>query len=156
MGSGDHGRQRDALAALERGADAALVPTIAPLAETSRDAEVRAGALRVLARIGGREAVGSLLRIAEDPHRTPEVVEVLAGLGERDVAWVGEGLEHPDTAVRCAVIEALGRMGHSSASALLASALRGGDEATRAAALYALGRLDVQAARVLGTPTATG
>jgi HEAT repeat protein len=67
------------------------------------------------------------------------------------VPWVARGLATDDAAVRCAVIEALGRMPHHSASHALASALHHADEATRVAATYALARRDLRAARATGS-----
>jgi hypothetical protein len=145
-----------ALASLERAGNASVVHVVARLAAAGGDAEVRSSALRVLVRSGGRSAIESLVAIAEDPHRTADVVEGLAAVGASDVPWVAGALATDDTAVRCAVIEALGRMPYDSASAALASALHHTDEATRAAATYALARRDLRAARATGAAADVG
>jgi HEAT repeat protein len=152
--SDDRARQLAALAALERAGASSIVDAVVPIAVASGDAEARALSLRVLVRTGGPVAVEALIGIAEDPRRTADAVDALASLAAADVATVGLGLAHDDLAVRCAVIEALGRMSHGGVSPLLAAALHRGDEGTRVAAAYALSQRDLRAARATGAASA--
>jgi HEAT repeat protein len=141
------GRAIAALDGIGRGAHTSLVPAIATLAR-SADPELRARAVAVLAVTGGGDAVAALVAAAEEPHQTAGVVDALARLGEEQVPWLARGLGHADVAVRCAVIEALGRMRHGRAAPVLAAALRDEEEAARVAAAHALARIDLRAARV--------
>ena len=133
-----------ALAALGRRATPAAVAGIAALAHSGDDPVVHAAAVEALARIGGEEAVGALVSLTAEPRRAPMAVAALARLGADQVKWVGRGLAHEDPGVRCAVIEALGRMRHPHATPLLAGALEDPSRAVRLAAAQALGRLDLR------------
>ncbi len=147
LAAGDAGLRLAALGALARRADAAAVAAVESLARRSEDPEERRQALAVLARTGGAEAVAALIAIAAEPSRTGPVVDALASLGEDQVPWVARGLDLPDVHVRCAVVEALGRMGHGAAAPRLGRALHDEEPAVRLAAAHALGRLDLHAAR---------
>lgn len=147
LAADDHGRQLAALDALGRRRDPAAVPVVAELARADGDPEVTARALETLARMDDAAAIAALVAIAADPRRTPAAVSALARLDERQVAWVGDGLAHPEVHVRCAVIEALGRMPHRAAQPLLAGALEDPAPAVRLAAAHALHRIDLRAAR---------
>ena len=138
----DSGRLLAALDAVGQRDDPDLVEAVAPLAGAA-DPELRGRALGVLATLGGERAVAALIAIAEDPRQTAAVADALARLGADESGWVGRGLEHPDVAVRCAVVEALGRTRHPAAQPLLVGALRDADEAVRLAAAHALARLDL-------------
>jgi HEAT repeat protein len=117
---------------------------------------VSADAVEVLVRVGSEEATAVLVAIAADPQRTAAAVDALARATEAQLPWLGRGLAHADVHVRCAVVEALGRMRHRGASALLAGALADEALAVRAAAAHALRRLDLRAARETGHATAPG
>jgi len=159
--SDDRGRRLAALDALAHRAgagvgDAGVADAVAPLARDAADPEEGARALDVLAAAAGdADAVAALIEVAAAPRRTAAVVDALARLGERQLSSVGRGLSHPDVAVRCAVVEALGRMRQPAASALLAEALHDAEESVRVAAEHALGRRDVRAARGAGDATDT-
>jgi HEAT repeat protein len=73
------------------------------------------------------------------------VVETLGALPPARVAWLRRALSDADVSVRCAVIEALGRMRHPVASAMLADAVQDPNPAARAAAEHALARHDLRA-----------
>jgi HEAT repeat protein len=146
LASGDRARVIAALDALAQGAPPSLVGSIAPFAGVG-DPEVRERAVVVLARSGGDEAVAALISAAEEPALTLEMVNALASLSDGDVDRVGRGLRHTDIAVRCAVIESLGRMQSAHVLPLLADALHDDNEAVRVAAAHALGRVDLRAAR---------
>ncbi|HEU4723047.1 MAG TPA: HEAT repeat domain-containing protein, partial [Gemmatimonadaceae bacterium] len=109
------------------------------------DPEERTRALDVLAATADQRAVSALVDVARDPKRSASVVAALATLPEDRVAWLRPALGDDDVQVRCTVIEALGRMRHRAASALLAEALRDPHEGVHAAAAYALARADLRA-----------
>lgn len=134
-----------ALTAIGRRADRRAVPAVASLA-TIGDAGLFPDAVRALARIGGEEAVAALVALAEEPRQVAVVVAALARLGADQMQWVARGLGHPDASVRCAVIEALGRTGHRTATSWIVRALEDGSAAVRLAAVQALGRLDLREA----------
>jgi HEAT repeat protein len=152
LAADDAGRRLAALDALARRADQTATSGVASLARRSVDSEERRQALAVLARTGGQDAVAALIAVAAEPAHTAAVVDALAMLDEGQVPWVARGLALPDLHVRCATIEALGRMGHGAAAPLLAGALRDGEPAIRLAVAHALERLDLRAARA---PAAT-
>ena len=141
----DRVRRLAALDALARRGDADAVSAVAALARRSTDPEERTRALDVLAATDDERAVAALVDVARDPRRSGAVVATLATLPEARVAWLRGALGDGDVHVRCAVIEALGRMRHRAASALLAETLRDPHPGVHAAAAYALGRADLRA-----------
>jgi HEAT repeat protein len=153
LSADDDGRRRAALDALARRADPTTTTPVASLARRSDDPEERRLALAALARIGGADAVAALVTIATDPARTAAVVDALATLDGRQLPWVARGLALADVHVRCATIEALGRMGGGGAAPLLAGALHDPEPAVRVAAAHALERLDLRDARASVTGT---
>ena len=92
-------------------------------------AEVVSAALEALARIGGRDdeqgsaAARALIALTAEPSRREAAINALSGLPPRRVADVAAGLRHASTDVRCAMVEALGRMKRPDASRALESAL---------------------------------
>ena len=138
-------RRLAASRALARRADPASVAAVAGIAPRAADAEERELALEALSAIGDERAVAALVDLARDPRLCAGVVGALGRLPEERVAWLRPALENDDVGVRCAVIEALGRMRHRAASALLAEALGDREPAVRAAAAHALARLDLRA-----------
>ena len=143
----DRALQLAALEGLARVGGDDVVSSVAPLAAHGADRIVRDAAFRLLARLGTPASVHALIALAADPQRTASAVDALASLGDAQVALLARGLEHDDSAVRCAVLEVLGRLGHPSADALLAGALQDPDAGVRLAAAHALGRRDLRAAR---------
>jgi HEAT repeat protein len=121
------------------------VSALAAAAHRSSDPEERELALAALAAIDDEHAAEALVELAADPRRCGAVVHALARLPEHRAAWLRPALARGDVAVRCAVIEALGRMRHRAASPLLAEALHDESPAVGAAATHALARLDLRA-----------
>jgi HEAT repeat protein len=66
-------------------------------------------------------------------------VAALSELPKDRIEFIGKGLHHPQTAVRRAIVQTLGRMKHPLASNLLSSALEDEDAAVRSAAANAIG-----------------
>ena len=141
----DRARRIAATRALARRADPASVPALAAAAHRGSDPEERELALAALASIDDELAVEAIVDLAADPRRCGAVVDALARLPEHRAAWLRPALAKEDVAVRCAVIEALGRMRHHAASPLLAEALDDESPAVVAAATHALARLDLRA-----------
>src|SRR6185503_16179528 len=92
------------------------------LAAVDRAPEVVAAAVDALARVGMRDdeqgsaAARALVALTAEASRRESAISVLSGLPPRRLADVAAGLHHPSTDVRCASVEALGRMKRSEAS----------------------------------------
>ncbi|HEX2779700.1 MAG TPA: HEAT repeat domain-containing protein, partial [Gemmatimonadaceae bacterium] len=142
--STDRERALIALRALARHRDAAAVAVVERVAREGADAELRDAAVETLGTIGGEAAIAALVRLAADPRRGTSVVAALARQDEAQVEWIGRELRAADGSVRCILVEALGRMKHRAASALLAEALHDPAVAVRFAAVQALGRRDLR------------
>jgi HEAT repeat protein len=91
--------------------------------------EVVSAALDALARIGRRDdeqgtaAARALIALTAEPSRRESAINALGGLPPPRLADVAAGLGHASTDVRCAMVEALGRMKRPDASRALESAL---------------------------------
>ena len=138
-------RRLAALDALARRGDPDAVPAVASVARRSGDPEERTRGLEALAATNDERAVAALVDVARDPTRSGEVVATLATLPEERVVWLRGALDDGDVHLRCAMVEALGRMRHRAASVLLAEALRDPHPGVHAAAAYALSRADLRA-----------
>jgi HEAT repeat protein len=141
----DRGRRIAAFTALARRAEAAAIAPVAAAVRRVTDSEERSLGLRALAAIDDERAVAALVDIAREPSQCAAVVETLGALPPARVAWLRRALSDADVSVRCAVIEALGRMRHPVASAMLADAVQDPNPAARAAAEHALARHDLRA-----------
>lgn len=99
------------------------------MAAVDRASEVVSAALDALARVGKRDneqgsaAVRALIALTAEPSRREAAIHALSSLPPRRVADVAAGLRHASTDVRCASVEALGRMKRPDASRALESAL---------------------------------
>ena len=79
--------------------------------------------------------------MASDPVRRAEAIGALARLSPAAIPRVGECLSSRDPHVRHAVVEALGRLSHPTASTYVRTALEDGDAAVRQHAVIVLSRL---------------
>lgn len=145
LAHGDRGRRIAALTALARRAEPAAIAAVTTATRRIPDPEERRRGLEVLAAIDDERAVAALVDIARDPAQCAAVVDALAGLPSTRVAWLRPALRDADVSVRCAVLEALGRMRHPLASAMLAEAVQDPDPAAHVAAAHALARHDLRA-----------
>jgi HEAT repeat protein len=145
LGQAERVRRLAALDALRRRRDADAVAAVAALARRTGVEEERRLALRVLAATPDPRAAAAIVDLAREPKRGASVVAALATLAEEHVAWLRVALASRDVHVRCTVVDALGRMHHRGASALLADALHDGHRGVQAAAAYALARADLRA-----------
>lgn len=146
LGHPERDRRFAALSAIGRRANAAAVPALARVARSADDAMERRLAIGVLGRIAGEEGTAALLELAAHPGCEGAVIAALVRGGEETTEWIGRGLRHPRVEARRAAVEALARLGHPSASRLLATALADDAEAVRFAAARALRRRDLSRA----------
>lgn len=121
------------------------------IAAADPNGDVTAAAIEALARIAvredrqGGEATRALVALTAEPSRREATIAALSSLPVRRLPDIAGGLQHPAIGVRCASVEALGRMKHPDASTLIESAL---DDAAPAVRLTAVEEL-----RHLGTRT---
>ena len=91
--------------------------------------EVVSAALDALARVGKRDdeqggaVARALIALTAEPSRREAAINVLSTLPPRRIGDIAAGLRHASTDVRCASVEALGRMKRPDASRALESAL---------------------------------
>jgi len=88
-----------------------------------------------------RLAIAALAEVAGDPSRRADAIAAMAQVSEEAIPAVGGCLSSRDPHVRRAVIEALGRLSHPTASAYIRGALEDGDPAVRQAAVATLAGL---------------
>jgi HEAT repeat protein len=110
-------------------------------AATDPDAQVAEAAIDALARLATPEAVASLIDLMADTARREASVDALARLGEQKIELIGRGLKQTQPSVRRAVIDALRRMKHPTATGVLSGALDDEDASVRLAAVNALAYL---------------
>ena len=116
-------------------------------AAADKDPAVTRAAISGLTRIGesaspaAAAAIAAVAAVASDPVRRAEAVGALARLSPAAIPWVGECLSSRDPHVRHAVVEALGRLSHPTASTYVRTALEDGDAAVRQHAVIVLSRL---------------
>jgi HEAT repeat protein len=101
------------------------------------------GLVRIARRPGpqGAEAAQALVALTAEPVRREAAIQALSELPARRIADVARGLGDSSPDVRCASVEALGRMQHADASRALEAALDDGHPGVRVAAIRALKNL---------------
>jgi HEAT repeat protein len=120
------------------------------MAAVDRAPDVVSAALDALARVGKRDdeqgsaAARALIALTAEPSRREAAINVLSGLPPRRVADLAAGLRHASTDVRCASVEALGRMKRPDASRALESALDDSASLVRLTAVAELKHLGTQ------------
>ena len=120
------------------------------MAAVDRAPDVVAAALDALARIGHRDdeqgsaAARALIALTAEPSRRESAVSVLSGLPPRRIADIAAGLRHPSSDVRCASVQALGRMKRPDATRVLEWALDDADSVVRLTAVAELKHLGAQ------------
>ena len=109
--------------------------------------DVVRAAIAGLSRIGNLatpaapQAIAAIAEVAGDPARRPDAIAALSRVTPDAIPAVGNCLSARDPHVRRAVVEALGRLSHPTASAYVRSALADGDAAVRQAAVSVLAGL---------------
>jgi HEAT repeat protein len=145
-------RRFAALEALTNRREKQVAETLQWIAAADQDAAVAAAAVDVLARIGlreegqGTEALRALMVLATEPSRREAAIAALSSMPARRSGDVAAGLRHPSAVVRCAVVEALGRMKQPDATRAIEAAL---DDASAPVRLAAVAEL-----KYLGSRTA--
>jgi HEAT repeat protein len=123
------------------------------LAAVDRSPEVVSAAVDALARVGTRDddqgsaAARALLALTAEPSRRESAITVLSGLPSRRITDVAAGLRHTSTDVRCASVEALGRMKRPDASRALELALDDGASSVRLTAIAELKHLGTRSSQ---------
>jgi HEAT repeat protein len=116
-------------------------------AAADAEADVIRAALEGLHRIGNartpaaRQAIAALAEVAADPARRSDAIAALARVAEDAIPSVGACLSARDPHVRRAVVEALGRLSHPTASAYIRNALEDNDATVRTSAVAILAGL---------------
>ena len=87
------------------------------------------------------EAVAAIAAVAADSQRRADAIAALARVSESTIPHLGEALSSREPSVRRAVLEALGRLAHPTASAYVLTALEDGDASVRQLAVTILSRL---------------
>jgi HEAT repeat protein len=87
------------------------------------------------------EAVAAMAAVAADSERRAEAVAGLARVPESMIPRLGEALVSREPSVRRAVLEALGRLAHPTASAYVLTSLEDSDASVRQLAVTILSRL---------------
>jgi HEAT repeat protein len=140
-----------AIEALARHQHLEVPRTLQWVAAVDEAPEVVSVAMDALAKVGwrndgqGSEAARALIALTAEPARRESAIAVLSSLPPRRIADIAAGLQHPSADVRCASVEALGRMKHPEASRALEAAL---DDLVSAVRLTAVSEL-----KHLGTRT---
>ena len=139
-----------AVDALARRREARVPQMLQWVAAVDSAKEVISAALDALARVGARDdeqgsaAARALIALTAEPSRREAAINVLSGLPPRRIADITAGLHHASTDVRCASVEALGRMKRPDASRALESALDDGASLVRLTAVAELKHLGTQ------------
>ena len=102
------------------------------------------GAIAARAGLAADAAVAALVAATAEPARRDAAVAALARLPESRIARITEGLAHPNSSVRRATIDALGRLRHPAASSAIRSTLQDDDAVVREAAVTTLCQLGVR------------
>ena len=133
-----------------------FMPQLVRTALSAEDQRVAAAALHALVASGEPEAIAHVVDMSAREDRRSEVTNALAGASPAEVEFVARGLRHDDARVRCAVVQALGRMRGGSVSRELGVALQDKDPTVRFAAAQALGRFDMLGDRISPDVTTRG
>lgn len=149
--SPDSKRRIETLRALSKRSEEAAIQAIQWIAATDQDTKVVQTAIEALAHLSNEKAIAALIELTADPKLTTACILALAQTHqtasniripiEEQIQWIGCGLHHPNTRVRCAIVDVLTRLKHPRASELLISALDDADASVRLQSIRALGYL---------------
>jgi HEAT repeat protein len=152
----DEWRRLEAAFAIAQRGGRSAVDTLGWTAAADESPAVADAAIGGLAVLASRdeelaaEAVRALVALTAEPARREAAVSAIARLPASRAATVAVGLTHAVPAVRCSIVEALGRMRHADATRWIETALDDRAPTVRAAAAAELRRLGSrQAARKL-------
>jgi HEAT repeat protein len=137
----DASRRVAALSALSRRGGERVIEAIQWVAASDAEATVVQAAIDALGSLASPEAIAALVNLTAEASRREASVEALSRLPEQKIETIGRGLAHRQASVRRAVLDALGRLKHPRASALLTRALADEEASVRLAAVNALAHL---------------
>ena len=133
--------------AIARCGSAAAIELLRWTAAADSDGDVMRAAIAGLSRIAvasgeyGDQAVAAIAALAGDAMRRADAIAALASLPESAIPKVGQALSCREPSVRRAVLEALGRLTHPTASTYILTALEDVDASVRQLAVTILSRL---------------
>ena len=133
-----------AVTATSQRSDAPAARALQWVAAADDEQDVAQAAIQGLARIArrpgpqGAEAAQALVALTAEPLRREAAIQALSELPARRIADVARGLGDSSPDVRCASVDALGRMQQADASRALEAALDDGHPGVRLAAIRAL------------------
>ena len=133
-----------AVSAITARTESRVVHLLQWVAAVDEDADVVTSAIQGLAKIArrsdslGTDAALALVALTAEPLRRDAAITALSELPSRRIEDVARGLADPSPDVRCASVEALGRMQQTGASRAIESALDDSHIAVRLAAIRAL------------------
>ena len=145
--SRDAARRSAAVDAIAACSGAEAIELLQWTASSDEDGHVVQAALNGLGTIANRNtaasagAVAALVALLSDPERRSDAIEVAGRLAPSAIPVLAESLATDDPPVRRGVVEALGRLSHTVASAYLQRALSDADDVVRREAVRALSRL---------------
>ncbi|MCS6793193.1 MAG: HEAT repeat domain-containing protein [Oscillatoriaceae bacterium SKW80] len=149
--SPDSKRRIETLWALSKRSEEAAIEAIQWVAATDQDAKVVQTAIEALSLLSNKKAIAALIELTAEPKLTTACILALAKTQqtasnipitiEEQIQWIGCGLHHPNTRVRCAIVDVLTRLKHPRASELLISALDDTNASVRLQSIRALGYL---------------
>jgi HEAT repeat protein len=151
--SADVSTRRAAVEALACRGETRVAQMLQWIAAVDGSPEVVAAALDALARVGTRDdeqgsaATRAVIALTAEPSRRESAIGVLSGLPPWRIPDIAVGLRHASTDVRCASVEALGRMKRPDASRALELALDDSASLVRLTAVAELKHLGTQSSQ---------
>lgn len=118
-----------------------VINTLKWIAASEEDEDVASEAIESLSLTGSKDAVKALLELTSHKSRKSLCILKLSQLMDRYIAWVAEGLDHPNPHIRSVTIDILARMKHPDATEAIVRALDDKDTQVRLSAVNALSYL---------------
>ena len=134
-------RRLDAVHAIGCRRDDEAAETLQWVAATDADRGVAEAAIEELCTMATPDSIAALLRLSSDRRLREKAIVQISRLGPAHLERVAAGLSSPQLETRRSVVEALGRMKHPEASAVLSRGLDDDRPEVRLAAVLAIRRL---------------
>jgi HEAT repeat protein len=144
--SKDATARANAVRAVASRRDALAVEALQWTSAVDSEPAVSAAAIRELGAMATDASIAALIRLSADRRLRDDAIAALVRLDPSHIDRVALGLKNPEMEVRRAVVEALGRMKHPTASHVLAAALDDERPEVRLAAVIAFRRLGSRSA----------
>lgn len=129
-----------------------VTPYLTRAMEDEESSEVRLRAARALGEVGGRSAIGPLIRALNEPNRwsTIRIADVLTAMGPEALEELTAAFEDMNLHGKVAAIDIVAAIGHLRAARWLRERLGDGERDVRSRAAHALGAIgDAEAGPVL-------